>query len=128
MKEDNLELFEDHVVVSLNPKIYSISSIKSAAYILLDRCYVVIDGDPKTKVTVLLRPKSKASLRQAAEDFNAELLNYSVYEAQVERNGKLREEMLKRALLTNLGEEDDYQKDEEGILVPWEEKYGDGRK
>jgi His-Xaa-Ser system protein HxsD len=127
MKDGNLDFSDQHVVIEVNARIYAISAILSAAYIILDKCYVVVDGDPADKVTVLLRPKAKPdkmALRKLAEDFNSELLNYSVYEKQVERNGKLREEMLKRALLTNLGKEDDYLKDEEEILVPWEEKYG----
>ena len=124
MKEDNIIFHEDHIEIELNPRIYKLSTVFSAAYILSDKAYIVIDGDPKKSLKISLRPKDRYNLKKLAHEFNDEILNYSVYEKQSLKNQQLRENMLKRALLTNLTPIDDYTKDEEEILVPWEKKYG----
>jgi len=127
MKTDNITYHKEHIELELNPKIYPVDAVFSAAYVLMDRAYIIIDGDPKKTLLVRLRPKEKYSLQKLAHEFNDELLNCSVYKQQSEKNAKLREEILKRALLTNLApktDEKEYLEDEEEILVPWEEKYG----
>jgi His-Xaa-Ser system protein HxsD len=115
-----------HIELSLKASVYPLDVVFAAAYVLLDRAYILVDGDPKDILIVRLKPKGEAALEEIEQDFMDELVNASVYKKQSERFAALREEMLKRALLTNLSsDEDDYKKDEEGILIPWEEKYGD---
>ena len=132
---DNLEIHEDHVIVSVNPKIYSLDVVYSAGYVLMDRAYVVIDGDPEEEIIVELRPKKRDDLEILGRDFNNELINYAVYKSQSEANREVKETIVKRALLTNVGEEEAEEKEEdfedesylddpEGIAIPWEEKYG----
>jgi His-Xaa-Ser system protein HxsD len=137
---------KDSVIVSINPKIYPLEVIYSAAYVFLDRAYILLDGEPQSKITVELKPKKKPVDREELEklggDFNNELINYADYRKRAERTAKLRELILQRALLTNsqLEEEDyesdgsiedleneeknDFLEDPEGIAIPWEEKYG----
>jgi His-Xaa-Ser system protein HxsD len=130
---------ENNVLVSVNPKIYPLEVIYSAAYVLIDKAYIVIDGDPEEEVIVELKPKEKSTdLEILGRDFNNELLNYAVYKTQSEKNAGLRQALLQRALLTNdsslvestqtESEEVDYIDDPEGIAVPWEEKYGKAKK
>lgn len=125
IKKSNMELYDDYALVKINPKIYPLEIIYSAAYILLEDAYVVIDGDPDIEVSIELRPKSQNSPENLANRLNQELLNYSVYKVQSEKNSQLRQVIIQRALLTNGFEEelDDFD-DPEGIAVPWEEKYG----
>ncbi|MBW2979897.1 hypothetical protein KY360_00590 [Candidatus Woesearchaeota archaeon] len=133
---------ENCCLISINPKIYPLDAIYSAAYVFLDKSYVLLDGDPKEKITVELRPKEKQDLEKLGREFNNELLNYAQYKKQAELNKEIRQVLLQRALLTSEtspardtlpkeGEEEpleeldeNYLDDPEGIAIPWEEKYG----
>lgn len=125
-KISNIEVYKDHILVTVNPKVYPLDVLYSAAYVLLDKAYVVIDGDPDKKVIVEIRPKEKYDLIKLGNEFNNELINYAVYKVQSEKNRAIREAFIQRALLTNVAtqKEEDYIDDPEGIAVPWEEKYG----
>lgn len=145
MKVSNLELSkkENQVLISVNPKIYPLDAIYSAAYVFLDKAYILLDGNPEEKITIELKPKEKHDLEKLGREFNNELLNYAQYKKQAELNAPLRQILLQRALLTNdpslqdsaakededLGLDDldddlDFLEDPEGIAIPWEEKYG----
>lgn len=99
----NIELHEGFVLISVNPKLYPLSVIYAAAYAMLDRVHVIIDGDPETEILVELRAKSKdEDLKEIAYCFNDELINYSIYTIQAARNKKLRETIVENALRGNL--------------------------
>jgi len=122
---DYEEKSEKEHVIKLNPKIYPLALVFKAAYILIDTAYIVVDGDPESELLVFIRSKGDVDAKTLAERFNDELINFSVYESQSKKNAVLRQEYLKRALLTNITKtDDDYIEDKEGIFVPWEEKYG----
>lgn len=97
---DNIEMQDDkkRVLVHINPKIYSMDVIFSAAYVFIDRAYVVIDGDPEKIVTVLLRSKDDEDLEKLARDFNEELINYSFYKEKANVNMPLRAAIVQKAL------------------------------
>ena len=101
---DNIEIHKNFAIISVNPKMYPLSVIYSAAYWLLDRVHVLIDGDPETEVLVEIRPKKeqKVDLKKIGYEFNDELINYSVYTVQATRNKKLREMIVENALAGNL--------------------------
>jgi His-Xaa-Ser system protein HxsD len=143
----NMEIENDSVLLSINPKIYPLEAIYSAAYVFLDKVYIMLDGDPESEVIVELKPKNKQNSREELEalgrEFNNELINYSDYQKRSERTARVRELIMQRALLTNAqiaGEQDydadaslngtvseddsDFLEDPEGIAIPWEEKYG----
>ncbi|MCX6802536.1 MAG: His-Xaa-Ser system protein HxsD [Candidatus Diapherotrites archaeon] len=146
----NIELFprEGKAIISVNPKVYSLEVVYSAAYVFLDKAYFFLDGDPEKGLMVAMQAKdekiSKKALETLAKDFGNELVNYSVYIAQAARNQAVREAIIKRALATNIEdeycpecsmekeiagaakkikmpEEDEnlYIKDPEGISAPW---------
>ncbi len=103
---DNLELHcdEGYVNIFVNPKIYPIDVVHSASYVFMDRSFVVLDGDPKKKIIVKLRPRAKnKSLEELGRSFNDELLNYAVYNAQSEKNKTIKEAIVQKALFTNQG-------------------------
>lgn len=144
--EGNLDIREKegYVWVSVNPKIYHLDVVYSATYMFIEKCYVMIDGDPQEEIIVELRPKEKTDLKKLGREFNSELVNYAHYAAQCIRTAQLRETILKRVLLTNdpesvqkknsiegLGKDTKFWKesveDTEEIVVPWEEKYGKGK-
>ncbi len=141
MKKSNLDIKDDLVILSINPKVYPLDVIYSAAYVFLDGAYILLDGDPKKEIFVELKPKEggdKQELEKLGREFYNELINYSDYKKRAQNTKKIREILLQRALITNdpsvLGgefedlmeesEDDDYLEDPEGIAIPWEEKYG----
>lgn len=120
--EGNLEFNEKEnlVLISISPRIYSLPVIYSAAYAFIDKCYVMIDGDPREEILVELRPKTKTDLKTLGREFNTELVNYANYAVQCTRNAKLRETILKRVLLTN--DEETIQPTEK-TPEPWKESF-----
>ncbi len=122
---DNMEVHPDHVVVSVNPKIYSLDVVYSAAYVLLDKAYVVIDGDPGEEIFVEVRAKDGDSV-EVARELNNQLINYAVFKTKSTENRAITDSIVQRALATNEDSMDEsYLDDPLGIAVPWEEKYGD---
>ena len=130
---------ENSCIVTVNPKVYALDVIYSAAYVFIDKAYVIIDGDPKKEVKVLLKPKKESDLEKLGLEFSNELLNYAFYKKQSNKNKGIREAIMQRALITNdpsiieddelFDEEiDDYLEDPEGIAIPWGEKYGEKAK
>ena len=91
------------VIISVNPKLYSLDVVYSAAYIFTEKCFVLLDGDPLQEIIVELKPKSQdVNLEVIGREFNNELINYANYDLQFKRNARLREILLGKILLTNL--------------------------
>ena len=128
-KINNIEINkkEGYILFSINPEIYPLDVVYSAAYILMDKAYFILDGNPKKKIMVEIRPKKKEDLERLSMNFNEELLNYAVYKTFSEKNKKIRESIIQRALLTN-ELSTDYLKDPEGIAIPSGGKYGKKKK
>ena len=104
---DNIETHEDFIQVSVNPNFYPVSVIYSAAYAMLDKAHVIIDGDPKSEVLVELRPKDKEEMtakgmKELGYIFNDELINYSIYTIQATRTKRIREALIESALRGNV--------------------------
>jgi His-Xaa-Ser system protein HxsD len=129
-----MEIHKDkkYVIISVNPKIYPMDMIFSAAYIFIDRAYVIVDGDPNEEIIVQLKAKDKGiDLEKMAREFNTELVNYSFYQAQYVRNNPVREAIIQRAFFTQSAEPQtveqpqekaDYIEDIEKIAKPWKSK------
>jgi len=136
---NNVEINEKDKIclVYINPQIYSLDVIYSAAYVFIDKAYIIIDGNPKKEIKVIIKPKENYDLNQLGMEFNNELLNYAVYKKQSDKNRGIRETIMQRALITNdpsiidknlFNEETENLEDIEKIAIPWEEKYGKKRK
>lgn len=132
---DNIEIDKEgnYLLVSVNPKIYGLDIVYYATYVLMDRAYAILGGDPEREILVELRPKDNSDLEALGREFNNELLNYAVYMKQSAKNQRLREAILQRVLMTNLvpteGEEPKgMMENAERIAKPWREKRGKRRK
>ena len=145
----NIKIEGGQLTVAVNPKLYPLEAVYSAAYVFMDRAYIVLDGDPEKEILVNMKLKSGGSLEEIGNEFNNELLHYSDYLIRASETKNAREMILQRAILTNdssLGNDepgddadfeniedsdedsdDDYLDDPEGIAIPWEEKYGDNK-
>lgn len=120
--------------VIVNPKIYPLDVVYSAAYVFLDRFYVLLDGDPGKEIRVVMTPKAGTAAGNVEKEFHNQLVNYAFYKRQSERSSDIRKAIMQRALATTELAADpvpegpepdaDYVDDPEGIAVPWEEKFG----
>jgi His-Xaa-Ser system protein HxsD len=103
-KLENIEIDEvgGYAFFYINPRIYSIDVVYAAAYAMIDRAFVILDGDPKNKIKIEIRKKVRHhDLNELVISFNEELLNYATYKVQSEKNKGIREMLLQRVLLTN---------------------------
>lgn len=96
---DNFEIDkkEKLVLVSINPKIYPLPVVFSASYLMMDKAFMVIDGNPEMEIVVSLRPRKGEKLELIARQFNDQLLNYAVNSYESKKTEKLREELIKEA-------------------------------
>lgn len=77
----------------------TLEAILGAAYLLTDRAYARLDGDRERSVTVTLRPKAAAGLKELAETFVAELETQKVRWAIARNNLPIREFVAEQAVL-----------------------------
>ncbi|MBN2112445.1 hypothetical protein JW707_05095 [Candidatus Woesearchaeota archaeon] len=133
----NLRIENNQLTISVNPKLYPLEAVYSAAYVFMDRAYIVLDGDPDKGILVKMKLKKEGSLETLGNEFNNELLNYSDYLTRAKETKIIRELLLQRAIITNDSSvaesidfdelenlEEEFLDDPEGIAIPWEEKYG----
>ena len=135
MEKFEIDKESNSVVISVNPKIFPLEVIYSAAYVFLDKAYVMMDGNPKENIAVQLKAKNSGEdLQSLALEFNNELVSYSVYVVQAARTSEIRKAIVQRALATI--EESDIKLEEEfepiedplGIAKPWTEESAKGLK
>ena len=89
-------------LLKLNPKIYPLEVIYSAAYIMIDKAFIILGENLKKEIMVeITRKNEKQNIKNLIEEFNEELLNYLTYKTQSEKNAKLREYILQRLIITN---------------------------
>jgi len=122
---------EGYALFLVNPKIYPLDIIYAASYVLMDKAYIFLDGDPAKEIKVEIRKKENSTdnVKQLLFAFNNELINYAVYRSQAEKNKGIREIILQRLLLTNdphyIAEKVEPKQEEfddpEEILRLWEE-------
>ena len=138
MTKESIEIRGDCILININPKIYSLDVVYSAAYVFLEKAYILLEGDPEKELIINLKSKEsldEKGLEKLGREFLNELINYSFYQKQSNKNSEIRKIILQRALLTNdpfkmenLGDLGDLEGEEiddsEEIAIPWEEKYG----
>jgi His-Xaa-Ser system protein HxsD len=135
-----VEAVKNLASVHVDEKVFPRHVVVAAAYLFLDRCYIRLEREPRSRVRVQIKGKKKLSNKQLAnlvDEFENELLHQLIRRQVAERTDGLREVIVGRALLSaepgageagRAEEEDlDYLDDPLGIAVPWEEKYGDGK-
>jgi His-Xaa-Ser system protein HxsD len=129
----DFKINKEELEFKINTKIYSLKAIYQTAYLFLDKVYLLLDGDPKKEVIVVmkLKPEIKQDLKILAGEFHNELFNQLLREKILETNAKIREYIVSKALynavpsevdeLLKEVEEEDWQEDPLGIAKPWEE-------
>jgi His-Xaa-Ser system protein HxsD len=125
------------VTINVNPKIFPLEVIYSAAYVLLNKAHAIIDGDPEKKISIKLKAKKSGNLADLAQEFNDELVNYSMYVVQASRTSGIRQAIINRALGVLEEDEEEYDEENEeagfdpsedplGISKPWSPEMAKG--
>lgn len=99
-----LEIKENKkAALSINPDIFALEVMYSAAYVLMDKAYFMFSGDPSEEIQVEIIPKEEkdVDLKKVALKFNNEMINYSAYAIQASRNKEIRAAIIEKALGTN---------------------------
>lgn len=137
---------ENYASVKVNPDIFSLEVMYSAAYTFLDRAWFIFDGDPDEGIEIKLKPKDgDMDPEKLALQLQNELINYSVYVIQASRNQDVRSAIISRALATNRvdtsqvteestgkkvpigpSEDADYIEDPKGIAETWSPEKAEG--
>lgn len=128
---------ENCAIVRVNPRVYPVSVVLSAAYALLDKGYFWVGGNSLDKeIVVEVKSKNGTSrqvLEKLCENFSDELLNCAVYSIQAANNKPVREAILRAALFANMqkpdavsskekkGRKSSFKADPEDIAKPWTE-------
>jgi His-Xaa-Ser system protein HxsD len=105
-KTENMEFNESEgtVLISLNPRIYTIQTVMATSYVFLGNTYVLIDGEPEEELIIELKPKhgnpDKKVLEKLARDFMNELVQFTVYENQSKKNAEVKSILFRKAFLS----------------------------
>lgn len=134
---------EGSVTLSVDATLYPLEAIYGAAYIFIDRCYVLLDRPQAGQVSVTLTDKKgatdDAALRRMVGEFANELLTQAWRQKIVEENRLVLETVTTQALagalagsatpeptlddLANFDFTEESFDDPLGIAMSWEEKY-----
>lgn len=135
------------VKLTLETGVYDKAAVFGAAYVFIDRCFVLVDAPAEDTLSVSLRgrdPMDDASLKDLAGEFGNELLGQALRRMLAEQNQGLLEAVVGRAVsgaigtglpepefdlseLESLDLEDEPFEDPLGIAMSWEDKYGNKR-
>lgn len=128
------------MTVPVDTSIYPLEVIHGAAYVLMDRAYVLLEPGDGTAVNVRLCGKEDTDsegLRKLGGEFANELTNQSLRETLDASGRKIREYIIAKShFFHDQGGQDiqslldatmleAFDDDPLDIAVPWEDKYGD---
>lgn len=140
---ETLDAANHRVTLSLDIGLYPIDVVYGAAYVFIDRCFVLLDkqesgGTGVSRYLVHLRGKTAATpaqLQAFSGEFSNELLSQALRRKIVKANQKIIEEITTQAIagaaggslpsdFLDAGDADmDFLDDPLGIAVPWEDKF-----
>lgn len=86
---------------TINPKVYPLEVVYQAAFVFIDRAYMLLDYDAAGNILVTLKGKAtlkKAELEALQGEFANELLNQAVRRTLSRQNRRLRELIVAKAL------------------------------
>ena len=125
------------VTITVSSSVYPLEAVYGAAYIFLDRCYVLLDRPSESTLSVTLAAKRDASpeaLRALTGEFANELLSQAWRQKILEENRVILEAVTTQALAGAMGpptiddlasfdfSEEGFD-DPLGIAMSWEEKH-----
>ncbi|GMV40413.1 MAG: hypothetical protein AMXMBFR64_21290 [Myxococcales bacterium] len=134
-------------LLALDKGLYPLEVIYGAAYVLIDRAYVLLDRDDegRTLVRIEWKPEERRpdaspeqALRALAGELSNELLSQALRRKITKQNQPILEAIITQAMAgatgatfgaLEQGDDDlDFLDDPLGIAVPWEEKFSKDKK
>lgn len=134
-----VDLDEGRATIDLDAGLYPLEAVYGAAYVFIDRCYVLLDRPEPTKLRVVLSPKKRdddvaAQLREMVGELANELLS-AAWRHQITQENRARIEAVTLSAISgamgppSLDDLESFDFTEEafedplGIAMSWEEKY-----
>jgi His-Xaa-Ser system protein HxsD len=117
--------------IKLDPYVYPLEVVFSAAYVFLDKAYISVDRDNKNNILVEIKPKNDLDI---TDSFFNELIDYIEYKNNNDRNKDIKRAILQKALIiaadapnltahTHEERPEEFSESEE-IRLPWEDNDG----
>jgi len=128
---------EGVIILALDKRLYPLDVIYGAAYVVIDRAYILLDKDAQGRTLVRIDTKEESDddgLRALAGEFANELLSQALRRKITQQNKGIIEAIVNQAIggatgamLPGVLDDDDddldFLDDPLGIAVPWEEKF-----
>lgn len=135
-----VDVGEGRAVIDVDASLYPLEAVYSAAYVFLDRCYVLLDRPEPTKLRIVLSPKRlegddlAAALRPLVGELANELVSAAWRHRITAQNRAQIEAVTLQAISGAMGPPtlddlesfdftDEAFEDPLGIAMSWEEKY-----
>lgn len=138
-----VDLDEGRATIDVDASLYPLEALYGAAYVFIDRCYVLLDRPEPTKLRVVLSPKKPegdlaAQLRELVGELANELLSAAWRHQITQENRASIEAVTLSAISGAMGPPsldeleafdftDEAFEDPLGIAMSWEEKYAKKR-
>lgn len=123
-------------ILDLDAGLYPLEAVYGAAYVFIDRCYVLLDRPAPAKLRIVLAPKNAAGadLRALAGELANELISAAWRHQITQENRAQIESVTMQAIAGAMGPatlddlesfdfSDEAFEDPLGIAMSWEEKY-----
>lgn len=136
----HVDVDEGRALVDLDASLYPLEAVYGAAYVFIDRCYVLLDRPEPTKLRVVLAPKEPDpdALRALVGELANELLSAAWRHRITQENRARIEAVTLQAISGAMGPPslddlegfdftDEAFEDPLGIAMSWEEKYAKKR-
>ena len=89
---------ENSAIIKLNPSIYNLKVIYSSCYVMLDKAYFILDGEPSKEIIIKISSK-ESPIKSIVKEFMNELVRSGFYLQQNQETAALRTIMLRRLLM-----------------------------
>jgi His-Xaa-Ser system protein HxsD len=98
-KTNNTEKSENSIRIQIDPRIYSLDAIYAASYVMLEKAYILLDGNPKNQIIVMITPKNSKNAKEIKNEFMNELIRLGFYKNQAREAGIVKTLILKKILM-----------------------------
>ena len=117
MKNIRIDSSDNSILLNVNSAVYPLDVIFSVSYIFIEDNYIVLDKE-KDNILVQIKPKNRNNnLNRLAGKFFNELATYTEYKNQLGKNRHVRDDIIKKVLLSNVFEKSDNLRN---MKFPWE--------
>lgn len=118
---------KNQITITLDKEMYNIDAIYTASYIFLEKAYILLKSDENNIYAILQVKEKGLDLEEVANEFCNQLINYSFQLEMSKKNLDVKRNILEQIYSSTPEDFNDNNEeidDPDGILIPWEDKYG----